>query len=296
MIPYDFHRTCTDFLTDASNCGGCGDFCPATCAMGQCQGGTMTCNSPTPDLCVCSAGSQCTNLQTDSSDCGTCGNVCPIGETCQRGVCTGCTSPNAPDQCSGSCTNFQSDPFNCGGCGNFCASGLCSRGQCLACTGSAPNSCGGQCTNLLSDPNYCGGCGDSCPAGQSCQQGRCAGISCAGDTPDTCGGNQCTNLKADSQNCGACGNVCVGGTCRNYNVVEWFGTVEETGTSPSGGTATLSLNTAITSTFHLTPSSTVPGGCDLASAANLNLIQSGGPIFGVWGGPWNCGGTVDASG
>ena len=205
---------CTDFATDENNCGGCGNVCSGSCVGGQCQTDAMSCNSPTPDLCPCATGATgCTNFLIDPANCGGCGNACAVGQSCQNGTCAGCTGASAPDQCGAMCTNFQSDPFNCGGCGVTCASGLCLRGQCLACTAASPDSCGGQCTNVISDAANCGGCGNTCPAGGSCQQGQCAGVVCGGDTPDLCGGNQCTNLMTDVMNCGVCANVCAGGGC-----------------------------------------------------------------------------------
>jgi hypothetical protein len=205
-------------LIDPANCGGCGNVCPGICAGGQCQGASIACGITTPDTCLCGDDSFCTNVGTDVQNCGECGHVCFAGQTCQNGICEGCTSAGAPDQCGTLCTNFQTDPANCGGCGDACASGLCIGGQCLSCTVNAPHLCGDVCTNVVTDTANCGGCGNVCPSGEACVDGECAGIVCGSGTPQQCGGDRCTNLQTDPNNCSACGTVCgsescVGGQC-----------------------------------------------------------------------------------
>jgi hypothetical protein len=66
-------------LSDANNCGTCGNVCGAleTCSTGQCvcQAGLSNC-----------AGS-CVNTMTDKTNCGGCGTTCVGNKTCQGGLC-----------------------------------------------------------------------------------------------------------------------------------------------------------------------------------------------------------------
>src|SRR6185295_13649067 len=125
----------------------------------------IQCRAGTPDVCTCGEASLCVDFLSDPANCGGCGKACYVGQRCESGVCTGCSSVTAPDECGTNCTNFQGDPFNCGACGNACASGLCVQGECLPCTPDAPTKCAGVCTDVLTDAANCGGCGDVCPAG-----------------------------------------------------------------------------------------------------------------------------------
>jgi hypothetical protein len=67
---------CTYLGNDPSNCGACGNVCPAEapfCSFGQCWN----------DNC---GGA---NLNWDSNNCGFCGNVCQWGTACVWGWCEG---------------------------------------------------------------------------------------------------------------------------------------------------------------------------------------------------------------
>jgi hypothetical protein len=74
-----FSLTVADLMTDAANCGACGN----ACALNEvCNAGVCACPA---DATVCSG--VCTLNQTDVNNCGACGNVCPAGKSCANGVC-----------------------------------------------------------------------------------------------------------------------------------------------------------------------------------------------------------------
>jgi hypothetical protein len=182
---------CTSYLTDPSNCGGCGTVCGSDrfCSEGAC-----VCN---PGLTECGGG--CVDAQTDPTNCGACGNACQIDESCTGGACL--CDPGLT-QCGAGCVDLQADPANCGACGHACYTDeFCSAGSCVCTTGLTQ--CGGECLDLQTDPENCGACGNVCPVGGVCAGGACAcpggQINCAGT---------CVDSQNDPLNCGACGNVC----------------------------------------------------------------------------------------
>jgi hypothetical protein len=73
--------SCTDVMTDSSNCGGCGISCSSSqvCQQGHC---TVLCAAGET---ICFDG--CHDLLFDADNCGTCGNVCPVGLACNNSVC-----------------------------------------------------------------------------------------------------------------------------------------------------------------------------------------------------------------
>jgi hypothetical protein len=103
---------------------------------------------------------------------------------------------------------------------------------------------------------------------------------------NVCASGTCTD--------GACEVPAPVGNCGTFKATTWNGAVSETDTANCGGIAGLSLDAGLESILHLTPSPTVEGGCVVDGT--VNLVQSGGPICGAWGGPWTCGGTVSAGG
>ena len=85
VCPSDRHicgASCTDFMTDSTNCGACGMNCSTSqsCEQGncvaQCSFGEINCFDG------------CYNLSYDARNCGTCGNTCPVGLECNRSICT----------------------------------------------------------------------------------------------------------------------------------------------------------------------------------------------------------------
>jgi hypothetical protein len=75
---------CVNPASDPTNCGACGNFCPAgnQCVNGLCQMGA--CVAPNI-LC----GTNCVNLQNDPLNCGLCGQLCSGTQACINGVCNG---------------------------------------------------------------------------------------------------------------------------------------------------------------------------------------------------------------
>ena len=74
-------NSCTDIMTDQSNCGACGVPCSSsqTCVQGICMVGC------TDDETSCTDG--CHDLMYDAQNCGACGNSCPVGLACNKSVC-----------------------------------------------------------------------------------------------------------------------------------------------------------------------------------------------------------------
>jgi hypothetical protein len=129
---------CTNLSSDASNCGACGNACPAQHgpyglidASWSCQGGVcVEASCAAKGLTDC--GGFCIDLAVDAANCGACGNSCALGGYCQGGVCTGVA----------------------------CLDGLTDCGV-------------GYCVDLNSNPNFCGSCQDGCFEGYSCVNGAC---------------------------------------------------------------------------------------------------------------------------
>lgn len=211
---------CVDFLSDASNCGGCGNSCPEGAI---CQDGA----------CVCPAGTTpcdnvCVDITTDSNNCGDCGMTCAGGSECVAGDCTP----------TGECT--PGETRTCGSSIGACIPGseTClptqTWGPCEGAVLPQPETCNGvdddcdgQIDNvdpalLASDLNNCGACGHVCvtPNGTSaCVNGDCVLVACNAGFAD-CNGNPAdgceVNVSADNENCGGCGNSCgSGGICIN---------------------------------------------------------------------------------
>ena len=87
-----------DLRSSVSNCGACGNACPAvshgsaTCTAGSCG---FACTAGWAD-CNGNASDGCEADLNGSANCGHCGNACPAGQPCYSGTCT----PPLPSQCT----------------------------------------------------------------------------------------------------------------------------------------------------------------------------------------------------
>jgi hypothetical protein len=193
---------CVDALTNAANCGKCGQSCSmnnmatVTCGAGVCNGtcaaGYADCNgNKLTDGCETSIDG------TDIGNCGGCGTACSPENmatvTCGAGVCNGtCTSGYADcdsNKQTDGCETLVggTDIGNCGGCGVSCSSNgmasvTCGGGACNGtCVGGYANCDGNLQSNGCevcidcSDINNCGACGYYCP---SYGYNYCSGSTC----------------------------------------------------------------------------------------------------------------------
>ena len=196
---------CETDITQPTNCGSCGDVCPANlpvCAAGACTSG---CPAAAPTLC----GSTCADITSDPGHCGSCSTMCTTAVAHALPVCAasscGFQCNAGYTNCGGVCDDLTIDDSNCGSCGKICGGGeTCQAGSC-ACP-SGQTLCGSACTSTSSDNANCGTCGNACVGGETCQSGAC--VCPPGQT--FCGG-ACTSTSSDNSNCGACGNACIGG-------------------------------------------------------------------------------------
>jgi hypothetical protein len=227
----------SNVVTDANNCGACGNVCAAgtACIDGKCgcPTGQIACNG------------SCVDPLTDDYNCGACGNACGTPDdacspqlpnthygclkgTCDHLLCYGNSADCNGDLQSGDCAadgcevpDLATDRDNCGACGVTCtgAEECVDEGDgptcAIPCKKFGQTACAGDCRDLLNDPNNCGSCGAGCgSAGPNqevtCKKGLCAfdcaaGFAdCNGDPLDGCE----TNLSTHPANCGGCGITC----------------------------------------------------------------------------------------
>ena len=218
-----------DLRASATNCGRCGNGCPAAGGTAGCSAGTcsLTCSAGRGD-CDGSAANGCeTNVGSSNAHCGRCGNPCGAGLTCTDGLCLLSGCPSGRTLCGTACVDLNSDVAQCGACGRACAlpnaTAACSAGTCVVascaaglgnCDGVATNGCE---TDTTRSATNCGACGTVCPTPQNsipaCVAASC-GIFCATGfgSCDGANANGCeVSLTNDAANCGACGRACAAG-------------------------------------------------------------------------------------
>ncbi len=163
---------CANVLQDSSNCGACGESCPAGMV---CNGAGQCAATCVASEAVC--GGRCASLATDQANCGACGKACPAGQACSGGTCAAtCALPYAACGLGAGayCADERVDPSNCGACGKTCAAGeSCEGGACATPCPAQFVVCGATCVDERFDPGNCGGCGVACPAGDYCRLGAC---------------------------------------------------------------------------------------------------------------------------
>jgi hypothetical protein len=248
-----------NICADPSNCGSCGNTCPA----GE----------------VCCLGS-CTNLMTGSPsnagpvNCGACSSgggagICPIGASCSNGACL---CPPGQLVCNDTCTDSSADPNNCGACGNVCnGADTCVNGVCMSPCDTCDN-CHFDWWNFCWPFGSCFMCrcnGRNCGINGSCCQQCPPGLTFC----ENIWGWGCTNLLTDPDNCGSCGNGCTG-QCVDGKCTSNTSTGPGTGTCPSGEQA------CGTDCYDPSASQCCTGGysCDLSDADGNDLTCCGGGL------------------
>lgn len=145
---------CYELAYDASNCGICGNQCPAgmICSASACT------NVPTESTTAVPTTSSSAAVTTTVTSTGSLGPIGPSGITATKAcVLSGKT------WCDGECVNLMTSKTNCGECGKVCKS-------------LSPTCCSGVCVNTLTSTSNCGTCGHKCLPGTSCTAGSCKSL------------------------------------------------------------------------------------------------------------------------
>jgi hypothetical protein len=144
---------CHNLGNDPSNCGQCGNSCPAgeVCSGGACY---SRCANGITD---CSGS--CVDLGTDANNCGACGTICTNASgapKCVGGVCAVAASACDPGS------------FSSGGACQACAA-ACGANQyeTTACTPTTDRACGSCGAGFYLSGNVCIACSGACPAGRN---------------------------------------------------------------------------------------------------------------------------------
>jgi hypothetical protein len=176
----DFSQGCaTDLTSDPTNCGGCGNVCPAagahetaTCSNGgcglTCDAGWADCNNDVSDGCETPLGT--------SANCLACGDSCAgFANECNAGLCSDSGCFATPTNDGGSCQGG-TGVCNTGNCvpNNICIEALqsCNQGGTACCEGRVCQAFEPGCWG----PQYC------CRAsGESCTNAcDCCSVACSG--------------------------------------------------------------------------------------------------------------------
>ena len=171
----------TNLLSDAENCGGCGERCDTVAnGTGTCQSGSCALDCATGfEDCDGKVGNGCeTDTTSDAAHCGACKNPCNI--------------PNAAPACvKSSCVIAKCDS---------------SYADCNAAEGCE--------TDVATNVQHCGSCTDTCSSAGatkvSCSDGKCDAPTCDANHRSCDGENEngCETDITTAANCGACGNAC----------------------------------------------------------------------------------------
>ena len=203
---------CTAAISsDPSNCGGCGNACPANavCDSGQCtcrdgfrteNGRCVVVLTGTPSASGCPAGMSlcpngyCYELASSPENCGACGNRCLAGMVCINGACTSLAPVSTTLPVAATPTATVPAAVTSITPQKTAVSGISvNPGINTGLSGLAQNKieCRGKCIDDLSDPANCGACGNVCNK----------------TAPDCCNG-VCVDTNIDSTNCGYCAHAC----------------------------------------------------------------------------------------
>lgn len=147
---------CYELTSSASNCGICGNQCPAgmICSASTCSNLPVeTTAAPVTTTAAVTTTASGTTTATPITTITGLGLTKPGGYTLSC-VVLGLTS------CSGSCVNLTTNNGNCGSCGHVCS-------------GLTATCCGGGCTSLKTDESNCGTCGHKCGITSTCESGSC---------------------------------------------------------------------------------------------------------------------------
>lgn len=225
-----------DVLSDANNCGGCGNVCPkgVSCIEGKC-------GCPTGET---ECDGYCVNTRFNESHCGKCGHACWMNPSpdqcavpppntvyrCDEGECgklrcadgwIDCNNDLGTLGCDSDGCEAPAGVENCGECGKRCKedeSCIDDGGDVycgIRCAKDNKVFCSDRCVDLLNDVNACGACGIACPSPgpngkRTCSNGVCGSecaegwADCNGDPADGCE----VDLRANPDHCGACGKQC----------------------------------------------------------------------------------------
>jgi hypothetical protein len=202
---------CTDLNTDLTNCGVCGNYCPAGHGV-DCIKGTCGCTDPSLSY----SDGICVNLKTDSNNCGSRDNICNLGgvpdgqQRCDNGICA---CPSGKTSCNGNCVDLKTDLNNCGTCGNGCKTTIPHSHAACRVFGSCAWDCDAGYTKYYSGSTK--GCytdSEIAALTTPAASNPCAGhVNGALANWVNCDGT-CVNLINNNNNCGACGLHCPTGT------------------------------------------------------------------------------------